>query len=41
MNEVLVFLAGLALGTYYAEKVRDVVPFLDPTPEPTDSTAEV
>lgn len=29
MNDLLIFLIGLAAGTYFSEEVRDVVPILD------------
>lgn len=31
MNDVLLLAAGLALGTYFAEPIREVVPVLAPT----------
>lgn len=30
MNDLLLILGGVALGTYFAENVRGVVPVLDP-----------
>lgn len=29
MNEILIFLAGIALGTYFSEPIKDSVPILD------------
>lgn len=33
MNDLLVFLVGVTLGTYFSEEVRDVVPILDKSKE--------
>lgn len=30
MNDVFLFLLGIAAGTYYAESVREVAPILEP-----------
>lgn len=30
MNDVLLFAAGLALGSYFAEPIRGVIPVLKP-----------
>lgn len=30
MNDLLLILGGIAIGTYFAEPVRGVIPILDP-----------
>lgn len=33
MNDLLVIIAALAAGAYFAEEIRDAVPVLDRSPE--------
>lgn len=30
MNDLIIALIGVALGTYFAEPIRDTIPVLDP-----------
>lgn len=39
MDTILILLGGIALGTYYSEDVRKVVPILDPNKSIGDSNA--
>lgn len=41
MNEILVAMFGIAVGTWYAETIRDHIPALDPKPsEPSEVAAK-
>lgn len=33
MNDLLIVIAALAAGAYFAEEIRDVVPVLDRSPD--------
>lgn len=33
MNDILVLLLGVAIGTYFADEIRPTVPLLDPNGE--------
>lgn len=35
MNDLLLILAGVAAGTYFAEQIRSTVPVLDPNKSST------
>lgn len=39
MDSVLVFLAGLGLGAYFAESIREVAPVLKPADTSKDSAS--
>lgn len=32
MNDLLLLLGGITIGTYFAEPIRKTVPLLDPSP---------
>lgn len=38
MNDVIIALIGVALGTYFAEPIRETVPLLDPQGKADDKT---
>lgn len=40
MSELLLLISGIALGAYFAEPIREVVPVLKPSESTSSETAE-
>lgn len=40
MNELLLLIGGVAIGTYFAESIRESVPVLKPSDKESETGAE-